>query len=203
MLGLTTVAIKQQGPCCHPPPSDLSWNEFTKSQTFRRSWKRGIAINDSMKSCHGFGPLCRCVKKPPPNGGSVNFCVPFLIFFWGKNLFWVSIQGRKTDTLQGTNISHLGTKKIIFKSDFLMGYLSSQEGSSYRQKPFNLEFFPTFGISNGKFFVDICGVKFTHRQSPPLQRPKRCFHRSHSPGRLGQQKSAPTKIPWETPFGWL
>ena len=31
-------------------------------------------------------------------------------------------------TLQGTNISHLGKRKIIFKRDFLMGYVSSQEG---------------------------------------------------------------------------
>ena len=31
-------------------------------------------------------------------------------------------------TLQGTNISHLGKRKIIFKSAFLGGYVSSQEG---------------------------------------------------------------------------
>ena len=32
------------------------------------------------------------------------------------------------NTLQGTNISHLGKRKIIFKSAFLGGYVSSQEG---------------------------------------------------------------------------
>ena len=31
-------------------------------------------------------------------------------------------------TLQGTNISHLGERKIIFKSAFGMGYVSSLEG---------------------------------------------------------------------------
>ena len=33
------------------------------------------------------------------------------------------------DTHQGINISHLGNRKIIFKSTFKMGYVSSQEGS--------------------------------------------------------------------------
>ena len=64
MLGFDhSFSTKQQGPCCHPPlplwlhPIDSSWNEFTKSQTFRRSWKRGIAIKDSMKSCQsGYHP---------------------------------------------------------------------------------------------------------------------------------------------------
>ena len=31
-------------------------------------------------------------------------------------------------TLHGTNVSHLGTRKIIFKSAFKMGDVSSQEG---------------------------------------------------------------------------
>ena len=31
-------------------------------------------------------------------------------------------------TLQGTNISHLGNRKIIFKMPFLGGYVSSLEG---------------------------------------------------------------------------
>ena len=34
-------------------------------------------------------------------------------------------------TLQGTNISHLGKRKHIFKSAFKMGYVSSQEGIRY------------------------------------------------------------------------
>ena len=35
-------------------------------------------------------------------------------------------------TLQKTNISHLGKRKIIFKSAFLGGYVSSQEGSTLK-----------------------------------------------------------------------
>ena len=46
----------------------------------------------------------------------------------------------KIASLQGTNISHLGKRKIIFKSAFLLGYVSSQEGSS------------SFGIISGVFF---------------------------------------------------
>ena len=32
-------------------------------------------------------------------------------------------------THQGINISHMGNRKIIFKSTFKMGYVSSQEGN--------------------------------------------------------------------------
>ena len=39
-------------------------------------------------------------------------------------------------TLQGTNISHLGKRKIIFKSAFLGGYVSSQEGICQRHWSF-------------------------------------------------------------------
>ena len=34
-------------------------------------------------------------------------------------------------TLQGTNISHLGKRKIIFKSALVLGYVSSQEGTIF------------------------------------------------------------------------
>jgi len=48
------------------------------------------------------------------------------IFKWESTSFcWKPID----ITLQGTNISHLGKRKIIFKSSFGTGYVSSQEGN--------------------------------------------------------------------------
>jgi len=41
-----------------------------------------------------------------------------------------SIKNRQKSTLQGTNISHLGKRKIIiFKMLFLVGYVNPLEGS--------------------------------------------------------------------------
>jgi len=45
----------------------------------------------------------------------------FPTFLLGRSLFAGA-------TLQGTNISHLGKRKIIFKMPFLGGYVSFQEG---------------------------------------------------------------------------
>jgi len=43
-----------------------------------------------------------------------------ITIYFKQFLFWI--------TLQGTNISHLGKRKIIFKSAFKRGYVSSLEG---------------------------------------------------------------------------
>ena len=47
----------------------------------------------------------------------------------GLQIQWMQGFWKDSITLQGTNISHLGKRKIIFKSAFLGGYVSSQEGS--------------------------------------------------------------------------
>ena len=53
---------------------------------------------------------------------------------------------KKTNTLQGTNISHLGKRKIIFKMPFLGGYVSSLEGIVHCEP--NLQFWlPVFNIA--------------------------------------------------------
>ena len=38
---------------------------------------------------------------------------------------------KKNNTLQGTNMSHLGKRKIIFKSAFFGAYVSSHEGRTF------------------------------------------------------------------------
>ena len=43
-----------------------------------------------------------------------------VVFFWGMI------------ALQGTTISHLGKRKIIFKMPFLVGYVSSLQGMFYQ-----------------------------------------------------------------------
>ena len=45
---------------------------------------------------------------------------------------WNMMKQYEGITLQRTNISHLGKRKIIFKSAFLGGYVSSQEGICQR-----------------------------------------------------------------------
>ena len=79
-----------------PPEPDASFLAFSSVKVLVRSWGRAVAVG--------------IVPHSQDANASHN-----------ENLYICLIR----ITLQGTNISHLGKRKIIFKSE---GYVSSQEG---------------------------------------------------------------------------
>ena len=68
--------------------------------------------------------------------------------FWTKN-GWKPFQGSNNLTLQGTNISHLGKRKIIFKYALSGGYVDFLEGTPFWGgiKPYTNMMVFFFGIS--------------------------------------------------------
>ena len=82
----------------------------------------------------------------------------------------VSSGGTSHTTLQGTNVSHLGKLKIIFKSAIGMGYLTSQEGSRLLKKTVGflpLQLFMPSGQGHG---CDACPLGGWHRKRLTAQR---------------------------------
>ena len=87
----------------------------------------GIHANKKGRKKHGGKPT---VPKKTPH--------IYYIRYWFATSRIIPIT-KKNIPSRGTNISHLGKRKIIFKMPFLGGYVSSQEGSSLWAKP------PNFG----------------------------------------------------------
>ena len=78
-------------------------------------------------------------------------------------VYWIFYSGLKWwHTLQETNISHLGKRKIIFKSAFKRGYVNSLEGiSKVMTSKFNWKEFPwKFPVS--KLFFPASAISLSH-----------------------------------------
>ena len=80
-----------------------------------------------------------------------------------RYLFWKEKRG----TLQGINISHLGKRKIIFKSVFGRGYVSSLEGIALQiawlfSSLYIHVFFPqcTWMVSGNGMFMHVSNTRF-------------------------------------------